>query len=130
MRKIKFRVWDRKNKKMLPVEGICYFQGKDGLQIRAFEFENQPEKEDEIFLQNTGILDVKGVEIYEGDIVKNSANVIWWIVWDETKARWAYRRGGIAEQPFGRTGFGLTYNAGRKSEVVGNVYENYVLLQE
>lgn len=126
-RQVKVKLWDRKNKQMLK-EGMTFYQDPSGLKLQAFSFEGQPESEDEVLLEYTGIVDVRGVEICEGDLVRNSAGVIWWIVWDETKARWAYRRGGIAEQPFGRTGFGLTYTSGSKVEVVGNLFENPDLL--
>lgn len=109
---IKFRVWDEKNIHQLEQIDLKYIS----------------QSENEALMQFTGFHDIKGKEVWEGDIVRNSSNVVWWIIWDETMGRWAYSRGGIMEQPFGRTGFGLTYNSSKKLEIIGNIHENPNLL--
>lgn len=86
--------------------------------------------QDFVLMQFTGLKDKSGKEIYEGDIIQNSAKVTWWIEWDDGKARWAYRRGGISTQAYPRTWFGLTYSSAIKSEVIGNIYENPELLTD
>ncbi len=75
-REIKFRIWDKFNKKM-------YFQNEISVGILPEDFyviENlngkiivQPESV--ILMQYTGLKDKEGKEIYEGDIVKVSEHM-------------------------------------------------------
>ena len=57
MREIKFKCWDSKDKKMFIPNGLT----------NPLNLINQ---ERYIHLQNTGLLDSKGKEIYEGDIIE------------------------------------------------------------
>jgi uncharacterized phage protein (TIGR01671 family) len=81
--------------------------------------------EDIEWMQSTGLLDVGGVEIYEGDIVKRrkgrvhvSENLV------KTTPGWEYREVKWVESSGTRTGFNIAKGGVNPWKVIGNVYEN------
>lgn len=66
MRKIKFRAWDKENKKMFIPEGIS----NSGWVSTSFSNDDWWNPETFELMQYTGLKDKNGKEIYEGDIVR------------------------------------------------------------
>lgn len=145
-REIKFRVWSRKAKIMFTVDEIMWKLGKL-LHIRGRYKDNRPIgghadyikiDKDIILMQYTGLKDRKGVEIYEGDIVKPNGQ------WYSEKEGYPYIQGGsgIVEYRDGeyivkcpkRKNDKIAYLRDAKIgskfifEVIGNIYENPELL--
>ena len=139
-REIKFKVWDSINSEWLKANGIF-----DDFEYHCpFDFTGKLQKS-QILLQYTGISDINGKEIYEGDIVENTtayeeycspAVVIWgkyeycywtlaYVAKDDIYPEVIHDVNGFKlteESPLLQNGLG-TY------EIIGNIYENPDLLK-
>lgn len=124
MREIKFRVWDKNDKKMIDIGRIDIADGSCRPYI--FEGEFYDYWNDVELMQYTGFKDIKGQEIYEGDILAHQD--YWWIrieydsgsfmVRDVDKVRYNNK---ICNIPIGD--FDIS-----KWRVIGNIYENPELI--
>ena len=127
MREIKFRVWDKKHKKMSLVDAIDFehdeIYGKNGCE----RYTPKPFKDIEL-MQYTGLTDKNGKEIYEGDIVEVWSFVRWigfikylpekaaFVLWDYEK--FPYLDDFVYLSQF-EDGF----------EILGNIFENPELME-
>lgn len=115
---LKFRIWDDQNDRMV----------KDGLQVdysSEYGFSNAYDETGRqidayplIVMQYTGIKDMKGKEIYDGDIVlvgDEHCAVSWW----KENASWIIGRYAMSAID----DFDM-----KKLEIIGNIFENKDLL--
>lgn len=138
MREIKFRAWDKENEQMhKEIEDLennpnyIIFTTNDEMA------DEQPESFGDYLystryevMQYTGLKDIKGKDIYEGDILDGSyinpltKKVVkkYYQVAYENGCYNAYAK----NHPFGST---VLYFINTKSEVIGNIYENPELLE-
>jgi len=126
MREIKFRAWDKVSKKILYQESLAILtNGKVIITAPKVLDVNQ---KDETYLdrtgefeiqQFTGLLDKKGKEIYEGDIIRcgdyveDAGAYNEWqseVVWNNEQGMWQ----GID---------------GERNEIIGNIYSNPELIK-
>ncbi|HEM4634269.1 hypothetical protein HO575_01935 [Streptococcus suis] len=137
----KFRVWDKENKKMLVVNDICnlfwentflecYELVPDPKGKREYELINHRiDFEDCVLMQSTGLFDVNGKEIFEGDVVLEDG-------WRKVAVSFGTQE---IEENFGDKrifqGFNLALGGGYPEaimvdfEVLGNIYENPDLVE-
>lgn len=145
MQEIKFRAWIKSVETMVDVESIDFSEElithknlrEDSLvdlepasQIDPFYLSYFSDIE---LMQFTGLKDRSGVEIYEGDILKNlkHGNQLVWVYWEGCKEKYGDRW-----IKWGGWNFRKTLNDerlkyalhGDSLEVVGNIYEHPELL--
>ena len=123
-REIKFRAWDKWNKKMVDVKEVEWREGVVRKVISVFDVEKKNYAvmaKDFELLQYTGLKDKKGKEIYEGDIVKWSptreGGKVGQVIWNNL-GLWHIKENYV-DFPIG------VYS---NIEIIGNIYENPELL--
>ena len=124
MRELRFRVWD--------VDGRAMIYGQTAIDAIPLA-EANPET---IFImQYTGLPDKRGVEIYEGDIVKHPLCVKEPHEADESCATFIGRiqfevdRGQYLAINTKQNGYVIALSEAYKFEVIGNIYESPELLE-
>ena len=127
MREIKFRAWLKHGKEIVDVEGI-YFMNK----VVHYIYNDYKNNEQEIigdFFENielmeySGLKDMKGKEIYEGDILFESFGEKYYkVIFENGSFRSEF------EGDFDEYSLDLIDVVAQGCEVVGNIYENLELL--
>ena len=125
MREIKFRAWDTYKKIWIEYkihEGIVFFLDKStGVWVGKYD---KRYKEFDL-MQYTGLKDMKGKEIYEGDILFESFGEKYYKVVFENGSFRAEFEGDFEEHSFD-----LIDVVAQGCEVVGNIYENPELIED
>lgn len=129
MRPIKFRIWDKAEKKWLfgyekPNLGGFSLFGETVLSGEFSEGINFNKLDDYVCMQFTRLHDKNGKEIYEGDIVKTETDKPMVVNWNNKFASWCLNRDGWAFSHW----FGEACDP-EKCEVIGNIHENPELLK-
>lgn len=155
MRTIKFRAWDKKEKKIFNVMQLGFkfdvdnynhtaWADLDGRWGRAWLNEHgekrgnswsgqKREAEDIELMQFTGLTDKNGKEIYEGDIVETPKGIKYGVFWSPTKTKFALKTANVWTIYLAGAQRQWIYRAmesATKFEVIGNIYENPELLNQ
>ena len=135
-REIKFRAWDAKENKMSEV--MCGFGDMVATEFGSFNGLEDYEVGVNIFpMQYTGLKDMAGKEIYEGDVItyrcpecieEHRAEIMWidevacWGIADHQQQV----RNPLSQPTADKTGIGLI----SIERTIGNIYENPELIEE
>ena len=136
MRDIKFRAWDKRTKRLYQVQTLQFYGTNntvDACWTNGVDFDGESTLgEPELnnlhnleLMQYTGMKDVKGVEIYEGDIIredieKGGPPIIVSVVWEDG-AFYGKERTHNPE---------YIVKEFLNGKVIGNIYENPELLED
>lgn len=129
MRPIKFRAWDKVNKRMICLDDnfdLRFNSSWEGnLNWSARDISNRNviiNQRNADLMQFTGLIDKNGMEIYEGDIVNEKDIRSLGVILDQSFCGWT------AYHAESQRIFCLGYSSG--FEVIGNIYENPELLEK
>ena len=122
MREIKFRAWDKVEKKMFIPARLSFkdelyqefYNDSCGGNEHPFSYIN--------LMQYTGLKDKNGKEIYEGDVVRYKAFEIWY-------ARKVYFDTELCQFGLHSSNFLFHNQFSDNLEIIGNIYENPELLK-
>ncbi|WP_445623554.1 YopX family protein [Lacticaseibacillus paracasei] len=123
-REIKFRAWDKENKKMAHVSRIDF--GPGGIKYLI---------DDSVLLEYTGLHDKNGREIYEGDILKvtseDGESYVATVKWFGDEGYPAFDLAGIpAAWCYESNALVTIFESGVETcEVIGNIFEEKQLLE-
>ena len=127
MREIKFRAWVKDGKEIVDVEEIDFMN-----KVINYIYNDYKNNEQEIIgayfedielLEYSGLKDMKGKEIYEGDIIK-FLNGIFEVIWCNEKASFMLKNKEYKEF------LNFIYENNNGMEIVGNIYENPELMED
>ena len=131
-REIKFRCWSNNSKQMINEGGFIVVDGNGNFEVfnesNGSWGSNRPSEYE--LMQFTGLLDKKGKDVYEGDIVIGLRDGC--IEFPHVKAVVIFEGGCFVENYFRRDlriYTACSYGYGNCLEVIGNIYENPELLK-
>jgi uncharacterized phage protein (TIGR01671 family) len=126
MREIKYQGWDIKTNEMYDAVRLDWESGELCLRARDVEYGFTAPWDDHVIVrQYTGLKDKNGVEIYEGDILRDLKHSLYEVCWKGESASFSARNIDIGSTL--RHGF-LLEPAHVNFAVIGNIYENPELL--
>lgn len=124
----KFRVFNKSFGEWLDAQEIVFCGGELFHDWITFEDGIPLNMRDCAVMQSTGLKDKNGVEIFEGDVVKNSNDEVGYIAFLQQEAGFVVVLK-KSDYRLGHRNTGESYLHAMGHEVIGNIYENPKLLE-
>lgn len=122
MREIKFRLWCKDLEEIIEVNKMG-FENNELWYIECIDHDKEllyfSEKNDHVLMRYTGLLDIKGKQIYDADLIKDDENFIWEVI---------YKQGAFYAKCDDLMAVQLLSSVNLFGVVVGNKYDNPELL--
>lgn len=109
MREIKFRAWEKNMKEMINVDSID-FERKIINKEWAWRMFSEV-----VLMQYTGLKDINGIEIYEGDVCESVLGIKGIVIFDKGAYKLKSKQS--------------MYGISKLPKVIGNIYENPEILE-
>lgn len=140
MERLKFKIWDKKNKRFL-IKCIDNIGINDKQCIDTNEFKNNVfsyldwengsirlNSKKYVVLQYIGLKDKNCKEIYEGDIIKDIDNLYYKVIYIKESACFVFSP--IRKDSKFKLSFAFRKSNNKTMEIVGNIFENKSLYNE
>lgn len=131
-REIKFRVWDKAERKMYY---RLLFEGDTALDVCNPFHRERWNLDRMVLMQYTGQDDIEGNKIYEGDVLETNRGIECEVFWNNEKGQYDVRyvnvwdlRKSPKQKTFPYFYYKKLFWAAKRSKIVGNVYENPSLM--
>lgn len=124
----KFRVFNKSFGEWLDAQEIVFCGGELFHDWITFEDGIPLNMRDCAVMQSTGLKDKNGVEIFEGDVVKNSNDEVGYIAFLQQEAGFVVVLK-KSDYRLGHRNTGESYSHAMGHKVIGNIYENPELLE-
>lgn len=129
-REIKFRAWDKDMVMMVYTDELMGHIEYDTNPVNTINIILNEDDYSLDFMQYTGLKDINGKEIYEGDIIEGGYLNPLTGEFLSRKYIVEYENAQFRGKLIGHSPFGDTWLHFIKGEVIGNIYENPELLEE
>ena len=116
MTRFKFRAWDSCKESMLTDLDQFTIEQDNSNGVYSGSYNDSGDWSEFIIMQSTGLHDVEGLEIFEGDLLEEHEGHLFEVVWDAKWAKFKLQwRNKSMQFP--------DWNRGKKMTIVGNIYE-------
>ena len=136
-RELKFRIWDKKNETFIYEREACYEWLAISLHglVYSGKYDDVLPETKYVVQQYTGLIDSKGVEIYEGDVVQYNPNEPntereGIIEWSDYYHGWAIRdKQCYPESKYGVFSLACPFMSFNDVEIICHIFENPELVK-